>query len=94
MGILCFSHSYCSRPVVVVVYLKEKEVVPFELFLKNETNRSICSDRFRILSYVVTEDSFFYNNFPINILRNMGITHTHTTHFVLFDIDMWPSSTP
>lgn len=94
MGILYLSYYYCYRPIVVVMYLKDKEVAPFELFLKNETNRSICSDRFLILSYVVTKDSFFYNNFPINILRNMGIIHTHTTHFILFDIDMWPSSNP
>lgn len=79
------------RPIVVTVYLKEEEVQPFESFLRNQTHSFICSDRIRILSYVAEKNSFFYTNFPINILRNIGIHHTLTTHFILFDIDMWPS---
>ena len=31
--------------------------------------------------------------FPINKLRNIGIRSIETTHFLLFDMDLWPSRT-
>ena len=83
-----------TRPIVVTIYLIIEEVQPFESFLRNQTHSFICSDRIRILSYVAEKHSFFYVNFPINILRNIGIHHTLTTHFILFDIDMWASGMP
>ena len=30
--------------------------------------------------------------FPINRLRNLAIDNVKTTHFVVFDMDMWPAS--
>ena len=38
--------------------------------------------------YVSSNNSFFYSNYPINILRNIGIRHCRTTHFLLVDTDM------
>ena len=77
------------RPMVIVFHLKDYEVDEFDEFMSNST--TICNDRLTILTYVSNKSSFFFDNYPINILRNIGIYHTITTHFILFDIDMWPS---
>lgn len=31
------------------------------------------------------------NIYPINRLRNIAISNILTTHFIVFDMDMWPS---
>lgn len=31
--------------------------------------------------------------YPLNRLRNIAIQNIQTTHFIVFDMDMWPSST-
>lgn len=30
--------------------------------------------------------------YPINRLRNIAINNVKTTHFIVFDMDMWPAS--
>mgnify|MGYP002463943313 FL=1 len=32
--------------------------------------------------------------YPLNRLRNIAIANVQTTHFVVFDMDMWPARTP
>ena len=31
--------------------------------------------------------------YPLNRLRNIAISNVQTTHFVVFDMDMWPART-
>ena len=40
------------------------------------------------MAYVSQPDSFFYSHYPINILRNIAIRHSTTSHFLLTDTDM------
>lgn len=80
-----------SSPIVFVMYLKEEELDGFNSFLQQKNSSILCHDRIRIYSYVVSEGTFFYKNFPINILRNIGIHHVRTSHFLMLDIDMWMS---
>ena len=77
--------------MVFVIYLRDYEVHKFHLFLFNSSNSVICNSRIRIITYVADKSSTFYENFPINILRNIGIRNTQTSHFVFLDFDMWPS---
>lgn len=76
-------------PVVFVTYLKEEEVPLFDRFLANTT--SLCTPRIQFVTYVAPPNTFFYYNYPINILRNLGIRQVRTTHFLLIDMDMWLS---
>ena len=78
-----------SRPVVFTIYLKEEEVATFDRFLLQPNSSVLCYPHIQIFTYVASEGSFFHKNYPINILRNIGIHHVSTSHFVLVDIDMW-----
>lgn len=78
----------CS-PIIFVFHLKEEELSTFRQFISQ--TRELCNSRVTLLGYISKAGSFFYNNYPINILRNIGIHHTHTTHYALLDIDMIPS---
>ena len=73
------------------MHLKEEEVASFESFLIQKNASVLCSNRIQIITYVVQKGAFFYNNYPINILRNLGIRHVRTNHFAVLDIDMWMS---
>ncbi|KAM7454642.1 hypothetical protein BLSTO_04599 [Blastocystis sp. subtype 1] len=76
-------------PIVFVFYLKKEEEAEFQSLLLRPENAILCTPRIRIIAYVVSEGCFFYTNYPINILRNIGIRNTHTTHFIVLDMDMW-----
>ena len=47
-------------------------------------------ERVRIIAYVVKKSSPDYNRFPVNKLRNIASVNIVTTHFLVFDMDMWP----
>ena len=46
------------------------------------------SDRITIITYRLRNNGFF----PINKLRNLGIRHIRTTHYMVLDIDLMVSS--
>lgn len=52
-------------------------------------NMSLPS-RIRIVLYVIQESSLDYDRFPVNRLRNLAIVNIVTSHFIIFDMDMWP----
>lgn len=81
-----------SSPIVFVIYLREEEVVQLDEFLRLPENSILCEPRIRLLTYVAAKGSFFYSNYPINILRNLGIHNVHTSHMIVLDMDMWMSS--
>ena len=84
---LCFTY----RPIIFVVYLKQEEENAFLSSLTNTSYASLCDKRIRLFLYIAKPESKHYDNFPINILRNVGIFHVQTSHFVVLDIDMWLS---
>ena len=58
--------------------------------LKNITAQLISNsypDRIQVLIMPYYRKS----SFPINLLRNLGIAITTTSHFVVMDMDMWPA---
>ena len=75
-----------------VFYLKKEEEAQFVDLLQQPQNAILNSPRIRIVTYVVDPSCFFYSNYPINILRNIGIRQTCTTHFIVLDMDMWMGS--
>ena len=81
------------RPLLFVVHMKEEEESTFVEFLHRPQNAILCSPRITLLAYISQNNSFFHSNYPINILRNIGIRHTRTSHFLILDTDMWVSQT-
>ena len=77
-------------PIILVFYLKEEQVDIFDQYLETSQG-DLCSSRIRFVTYVASKGSFFYSNYPINILRNLGIAHVRTSHFICLDMDMWMS---
>lgn len=49
------------------------------------------SDRIIMLFYSVSPDNMYAQDFPVNLLRNVGIRQVETSHFVMLDMDMWVS---
>lgn len=81
-------------PLLFVVHMKEEEEGKFAEFLHRPENAILCSSaRITLLAYISRNNSFFHSNYPINILRNIGIRHTRTSHFLVLDTDMWVSQT-
>ena len=50
------------------------------------------SNRITILFYSFYPDNMYANDFPVNLLRNVGIRQVETSHFVMLDMDMWVNS--
>ena len=85
-------HSLLSRPVVFVFHMKEEEWPIFEKYILSPDHFKLCARRVTLLAYISQPDSFFHDNFPINIIRNIGIRHATTSHFILLDMDILISS--
>ena len=49
-------------------------------------------ERLTTVFYIVDNLSDESINFPINKLRNIGIRSSHSTHYVVTDMDVWPAS--
>ncbi|KAK8791338.1 hypothetical protein WA171_002285 [Blastocystis sp. BT1] len=81
--------SRWNGPITFVIHIKEEELSSFESFIAKES--MLCENRITLLAYISAIDSFYHENYPINTLRNFGIHHTRSTHYVYLDIDMWPS---
>ena len=58
------------------------------LYIVNHEKNKDCVNRYRQGSIVCRKESVY----PLNRLRNIAITHIKTTHFIVFDMDMWPAS--
>ena len=77
-----------SSPIIFVLHIKEDEEQSLRERLLSEEYAVLCQSRITLLVYVSSNNSYFYSNYPINILRNIGIRHCRTTHFLLVDTDM------
>lgn len=67
------------------MYCKEKEV---QSTIK-EYLRFNDTDRLTILFYSYRPGNQYANDFPVNLLRNVGIRQITTSHFLMLDMDMW-----
>ena len=74
--------------LIFVIYCDEIEE---QLVLKWIATHSI-PDRIMLVLHIVSS-SYRAKVFPINKLRNLGITNVRTTHYVVMDMDMWPVRT-
>ena len=81
--------SMRSRPMCITVWAHEEEVKDIEPFATSLT----ASGGTVMILYQVKPDHPNYYDFPVNLLRNICIRHITTSHFMVLDIDMWPTET-
>ena len=94
-----------TSPITFVLHLKEEDIPEFNSIVLNASYPftipakeiadlppyPYCQSRITLLVYLSPVGSFYHDNYPINTLRNFGIHHTRTSHYVYLDVDMWPS---
>ena len=44
--------------------------------------------RFVLIMYLVDKSNKQYNHYPMNYLRNLGISNVYTTHYIVMDMDL------
>lgn len=47
--------------------------------------------RLTLLIYLVSPRNPQYKMFPVNMLRNLAIRNVRTSHYMIMDMDMWPT---
>ena len=47
--------------------------------------------RLTLLIYLVSPRNPLYKTFPVNMLRNLAIRNVRTSHYMIMDMDMWPT---
>lgn len=67
--------------------LREMESVISEYLKMNVT------DRMTVLFYGYSSSYVYAADFPVNLLRNIGIRTVTTSHFLMLDMDMWINGT-
>ena len=81
-------------PILFVLHVKEEEEATLQSTLRSPDYTTLCQPRITLLVYLSSATAFFHSNYPINILRNLGIRQVRTSHFLLLDMDMWLSGIP
>ena len=46
-------------------------------------------DHMTVLFYGFPKSNMYAKDFPVNLLRNIGIRTVTTSHFLMLDMDMW-----
>lgn len=72
----------------IVLFGTDTEEAKFLSYLSART----YEPRVSIVLYLVRNGTKEASVFPINKLRNIGIRNMRTTHYVVFDFDIWPAS--
>lgn len=76
-----------DRPICLVFYGTDEEEDKFLDYFAERTYSPTLS----LILYLVRRNSEESANFPINSLRNLGIQNTFTSHYIVFDMDVWPA---
>lgn len=101
-GVLFFLTNLICRPMSVTIMVKQKELKKVIKYIKNKN----FPDRLRLALYIYEfpnrrdcvyhrvngkMECIYKTIYPINRLRNIAIENSLTSHFVVFDMDMWPA---
>lgn len=76
-----------SSPMCLVFYGMDEDEDKYLDYFSKRTYSPLLS----IILYLVRSDSKEASTFPINTLRNLGIRNTFTSHYIVFDMDVWPA---
>ena len=86
-GCKCVLWIKCRNVMLVI-----KEKVQAESRLLKYIQSHYLPSRLTIILYLVDKHHPQYNRFPVNYLRSLGISNVRTSHYIVLDIDLHPSS--
>ena len=102
VSVLSYLHP---SPMSITIFVHKKEQAEVETFIAEGAFPS----RLRLVLYIVDvssrRDCVYHRAgrklkcvpekiYPLNRLRNLAIANVLTSHFVVFDMDMWPARRP
>lgn len=73
--------------IIIVMDTANKEKVYLE-YIRNH----YLPPRLTLLLYLVQKNHKYYNHFPVNYLRSLGISNVNTSHYIVMDMDLHLSS--
>ena len=73
-----------NRNIIMVVMGKYENESAYLNFIRT----NFLPSRFVLIYMLVDRSHPFYNHFPMNYLRNLGISNVMTTHYIVMDIDL------
>lgn len=76
-----------NRPMIIVVNGKRDEQKDIIKYLRSH----YLPNRLTVLLYLVSRNHPQSKVFPVNYLRNLAIRNVQTTHYMIMDMDLWPS---
>lgn len=88
-GSLC-PHFIISRPLIVTILVNSTRIVQ----VKKQLKAANLPPSTEVILMVASPKSPHFSHFPINRLRNIAIRHVTTSHFLVLDMDLWPSRNP
>lgn len=82
-----FVHLQCitHRKIIVVAYISTTEHLAFRRFIATH----FLPDRLTLIEKIFLPRK--NPEFPVNSLRNLGISHCVTSHYIVLDMDVWLS---
>lgn len=83
----CLGCLVIISPFSIAIKVKREE----ETKVISQLMKMELPPRIRTILYVVKKKQKYYNDFPVNLLRNIAIVNIQTSHYVVFDMDMWPA---
>ena len=79
---------FISSPVIYIIAAYSTQD-RFDLI--NNPVLSKLRDNVMIIVYTPSTFCYGYEHYPINFLRNTAISQVRTSHFLMLDMDAWPS---
>lgn len=73
------------RLSIIVFYCTQKEV---QSVISTYLQMNLPS-RFSVIFYSYSKSNPLAKDFPMNLLRNIGIYAVQTSHFLMLDMDIW-----
>ena len=76
-----------SRPFSISIKVtKEEEIAVVASIIEMK-----LPPRVRLILYLVEPKHKYFRDFPVNLLRNIAIVNIRSSHYIVFDMDMWPA---
>ena len=74
-------------PMIIVVNGHSDEERAISEYIRN----TYLPSRLTIIMYLMGHKNPMTKQFPVNLLRNLAIRNVETTHYLIMDMDLWPT---
>lgn len=73
--------------MVIVVNGRSDEERAISEYIRN----TYLPSRLTVIMYLMGYKNPMAKQFPVNLLRNLAIRNVETTHYLIMDMDLWPT---